>query len=314
MADIKQKIVPCLWFDKNCEEAMNFYVSVFKNSKIIHVQKYPDNVEDEHMKGMEGKVLTGIFELEGYRFMALDGGPIFKVNPSISFFLNFDPSKDKNARENLDNLWEKLSEGGKVLMPLQKYPFSAHYGWIQDKYGISWQLILSDSKGGERPFIVPSFLFVGDVCGKAEEAIKFYESIFLKAKSQVFARYTKNENPDKEGTVKYAQFILEDQEFGAMDSAHMHNFAFNKAISLIVRCKDQKEIDHFWNKLSAVPESEQCGWLKDKFGLSWQIIPKQFEEQMENYDPEETKRVMSAVLKMKKIVIADLEKARKGEA
>ena len=146
-----QKIVPSLWFDKQCEEAMNFYVSAFsglsgekKESKIISVQRYEKGMETPGIEEMVGKVLTGIFELEGYRFMALDGGPIFKFNPSVSFILNFDPSLNKNARKNLDTLWKKFSPGGKVLMELQKYPFSEHYGWIQDKYGVSWQLFLSD--------------------------------------------------------------------------------------------------------------------------------------------------------------------------
>jgi predicted 3-demethylubiquinone-9 3-methyltransferase (glyoxalase superfamily) len=168
-----QKITPCLWFDKNCEEAMNYYVDVFNNSpnkkaesKIVSIKRYPEEVKEEHMRGMEGKVLTGIFELEGQRYLALDGGPIFK---------------------------------------------------------------------------------------------------------------------------------------------------FNEAISLMVECADQNEVDYFWGKLSASPENEQCGWLKDKFGLSWQIVPKAMGEMLSDKDEEKANRVLVSMLKMKKIVIADLEKAYKGE-
>jgi predicted 3-demethylubiquinone-9 3-methyltransferase (glyoxalase superfamily) len=163
-----QKITPSLWFDKNAEEAMNYYVEVFSGrpgassgtSKIVSIQYYPDNVDDEHMKGMEGKVLNGIFELDGHRFICLDGGPIFTFNESISF---------------------------------------------------------------------------------------------------------------------------------------------------IVDCEDQNEVDYFWEKLSAVPESEQCGWCKDKFGLSWQIIPKQLGELMSDPDKEKSGRVMKAMLSMKKIDVAQLK-------
>lgn len=153
-----QTIIPSLWFDNNCEEAMNFYVAVFPNSKIISTTYYPKNLDEPHMTGMQGKVLNGEFELNGQRFIALDGGPIFK---------------------------------------------------------------------------------------------------------------------------------------------------FNEAISLTIPCKDQAEIDHYWEALSAVPESEQCGWVKDKYGLSWQIIPANMGELLK------TNNAMAAMLKMKKIVIAELEAANK---
>lgn len=168
-----QKITPCLWFDKNAEEAMNFYVSVFSaspvkkaDSKIVLIKRYPEGALEGPMKGMEGKVLTGIFELDGQSFMALDGGPIFKFNESISFQ---------------------------------------------------------------------------------------------------------------------------------------------------VECENQEEVDYFWENFSANPASEQCGWLKDKFGLSWQIIPKALGELLQDKDPVKAGRVLQAMLKMKKIVVADLEKAYEGK-
>lgn len=164
--EFMQKITPFLWFDKNCEEAMNFYTTIFKNSKIISIKRYPDGPLEDPMKGMEGKVLTGIFELEGQRFMCLDGGPIFKFNESVSFH---------------------------------------------------------------------------------------------------------------------------------------------------VECQTQEEVDYFWEKLSAVPESEQCGWIKDKFGLSWQIIPKQLGELLSDPDPVKSGRVLQAMLAMKKIDIAGLQKAYEGK-
>lgn len=157
-----QKITPFLWFDTNAEEAMNFYCSIFDNSKIVSITRYPEGGEGP-MKDMAGKVLTEVFELNGQRFMALDGGPIFHFTEATSFY---------------------------------------------------------------------------------------------------------------------------------------------------VECQDQEEVDYYWQKLSAVPESEQCGWLKDKYGLSWQIIPKQLGELMNDPDPKKSMAVTQAMLKMKKIDIAELEAAR----
>ncbi len=167
-----QKIVPCLWFDKEAEEAIKFYIETFnsapkssKNSTIVSIQRYPEEPNNIPVKGMEGKILTAIFELNGQRFMALDGGPLFK---------------------------------------------------------------------------------------------------------------------------------------------------FTEAISFDVECMDQEEVDYFWERLSAVPEAEVCGWLKDKYGLSWQIVPKRMGELLSDQDKVKVKRVMDAFLKMKKISIRDLEKAYEG--
>lgn len=297
----KQKIVPHLWFDKEAGEAAKFYATVFPNSKVTSTTTLHDTPS--------GDAPIVSFEINGQQFMAISAGPVFKFNPSVSFFVNFDPSQDKRARENLDAAWDKLSQGGTALMPLQQYPFSERYGWIQDKYGLSWQLILSNPKGEVRPFIVPSLLFVGAVCGKAEEAINFYLSVFKDSKMGSLQQYGPGQEPDKAGTVMFADFNLLGEWFAAMDSAHQHNFAFNEAISFMVYCDTQKEIDYYWDKLSAVPEAEQCGWLKDKFGVSWQIVPTAMDKMMQNGTPEQMTRLTEAFLKMKKFDIAELERA-----
>jgi|SRR5690625_73879 len=136
-----QKIIPCLWFDDRCKEAMEFYTSFFPGGKINDIRYYPEDAKNEYLKNRQGKVLTGSFELAGFHFRTLDGGPVFKPNPSISFILNFDPSKDENATETVDFFWKKLSEGGKMLMELREYPFSKKYGWCEDRFGVSWQII-----------------------------------------------------------------------------------------------------------------------------------------------------------------------------
>ena len=304
-----QKITTHLWFDKDAKEAAELYTSAFPESKIKNITTIQDTPS--------GSVDIVTFELFGMEFQAISAGPLFKFNPSVSFMVNIDPSREKDALEKIDALWEKLSQGGTVLMPLQQYPFSQRYGWLQDKYGLSWQLILSNPEGEERPPIVPSLLFVGDVCGKAEEAIHFYTSVFSpRGESKVgnLARYAQGQEPDKEGTLMFADFMLLGQWFAAMDSAYEHPFAFNEAISFIVPCDTQAEIDYYWDKLSAVPEAEACGWLKDKYGLSWQIVPTAMGEMMSNGSAEQIARVTEAFLKMKKFDIEILEQAYKGSA
>ncbi len=301
MANKKQKIIPHLWFDKEAREAAEFYIEVFPQSAITSSTILHDTPSGDT------EVIS--FEIWGSGFMAISAGPLFKFNPSISFIVNFDPSIIKNAREKLDEVWNKLSDGGQVLMALDKYPYSERYGWVQDRYGVSWQLILTDPKGEERPTIMPSLLFVGNAFGKAEESIKFYTSVFKDSKIGSIMHYGPGQEPGKEGTVMFADFKLFDRWFAAMDGAGDHNFKFNEAISFIVYCNDQKEIDYYWKKLSSDPASEQCGWLKDKFGISWQIVPVTLHEMMRTGSREQVDRLTKAFLPMKKLVVADLEKA-----
>lgn len=301
-----QKVIPHLWYDKEAKEAAAFYCSVFPDSDITNVTTLQDT------PGGDCDVVS--FRLSGQRFMAISAGPVFKFNPSVSFMVNFDPSRDANARENLDAAWEKLSAGGTALMPLDEYPFSKRYGWIQDRYGLSWQLILTNPEGDERPFIIPSLLFVGEVCGKAEEASDFYISVFENSKRGNIHRYPKGMEPDQEGTVMFTDFTIENQWFVAMDSAHEHQFAFNEAVSFLVACETQEEIDAYWDKLSAVPEAEQCGWLKDKYGLSWQISPAVMDEMMSKGTDEQIRRITQAFMPMKKLDLEVLKKAYAGES
>jgi len=304
MEKTNQKIVPHLWYDKEAKEAAEFYASIFPNSKITDVTTIRDTPSGD------SDIVS--FELLGQKFKAISAGPFFKFNPSISFTVRFDPTEEKNAKDKLSEVWNKLSEGGTALMPLDKYPFSEWYGWIQDKYGLTWQLVLTNPDGEERPAIVPSFLFVGEQYGNAEEALHFYLSVFKNSKLGQIARYPKGMEPDKEGNILFSDLSLETQWFTAMESAHKHNFQFNEAISFMVYCDGQEEIDYYWEKLSAVPEAEQCGWLKDKFGVSWQIVPSAMDEMMSKGTPEQLERVTKAFLKMKKFDLAELQKAYEG--
>lgn len=296
-----KQIIPHLWFDREARESAEFYVSVFPESNIAYQQTIQGTPSGDC------EILA--FELWGQPFMSISAGPFFKINPSISFMVNFDPSRDANAITRIDEIWNKLAEGGKALMPIGEYPFSKRYGWIEDKYGVSWQLILTNPEGEPRPTIMPSLLFTQGMAGKAEEATNFYLSIFKGTKRGTIARYPSGMEPEKEGTLMFTDFTLNDQWFIAMDSAGPHKFVFNEGVSLIVGCETQEEIDYYWRALSAVPASEQCGWVKDKYGISWQIIPANMNELMQGEDAAGTERKTQTMLKMKKIDIEALKNA-----
>ena len=304
-SESKQKITPNLWFDDQAEQAVEFYVSAFDNSTIGTSSRY-DAASAEVSGQPDGSVMTVDFELDGQEFVALNGGPEFRFNPAISFIVNC------STEDEVDELWEQLSENGEVLMPLDAYPFSDRYGWIQDQYGVSWQLILADPDGDWRPRFTPSLLFVGENCGNAEAAIDSYTTIFDYAEPGRIERYGPDQEMDVEGTIMYADFQLEDQWFAAADSAHDHDFEFNEAISFIVQCETQEEIDYYWDELTADGGTEsECGWLKDKYGVSWQIVPQALYGALQEENPEMAQRITEAFLGMQKIDIEELRQAAK---
>jgi predicted 3-demethylubiquinone-9 3-methyltransferase (glyoxalase superfamily) len=288
------KFTPHLWFDHAARQGAELYTSVFPDSRITHITTLRDTPS--------GDADVVSFELAGQPFMAINGGPYFKPNPSVSFLVRY------STQEEVDSAWEKLLPGGMALMELGEYPFSQRFGWLQDRFGFSWQLLYTNGEAFSQK-IVPMVMFVGSVCGRAEEAVNFWDSVFHPAQIGEIMRYGKGEEPDKPGTVKLASFWLMGVEFAAIDSAWDHKFAFNEAISFMVSCEDQAEIDYYWQKLSAVPEAEQCGWLKDKFGLSWQVTPSEMDEMMARGTPEQIDRVTQAFLPMKKIDIAQVRAA-----
>lgn len=307
-------ISPCLWFDDQAEQAAKVYTDLFPESRVTGTSRYPESFDNPSQKP-RGSVMTVELEIAGTPFTLLNGGPQVRPNPSISFILNFDPSRDPEARENLDASWEALSQGGEVRMPLDTYPFSERYGWIEDRFGVNWQLMLTDPEGEQRPFLVPSLMFVGDVVGRAEEAIELYTSVFEDAQRGVEARYPPGMEPDKEGTLMFADFQIAGQWLACMDSAHEHAFSFDWGVSLQVLCEDQAEVDHHWEGLRAGGgEAEACGWLKDRFGVSWQVVPTSFVERMRAGQDQGPgyERAFQAMLEMTKLDVATLEAAFEG--
>ncbi len=301
-----QSITPHLWFDKEARQAAQLYKSLFKDSAIRNTSELHNTPS--------GTVELITIELAGQEFRLISAGPLFKFTPAISFLVACE------TREEVDRLWRELSQGGSALMELGEYPFSARYGWLQDRFGLSWQVMFM---GGREPRqkIRPTLMFTGEQCGRAEEAINFYSSVFNNPGFRIPAdtkpgpnvdhimRYAQGEAPDREGTIKHAGFTLAGGQFAAMDSARVHGFGFNEAVSFMVNCQNQEEIDYYWSKLSADPKAEQCGWLKDRFGLSWQVVPTVMDEMLRDKDEKKLARVTEAFLKMKKFDIAKLKEA-----
>ena len=295
-----QGISPCIWFNNNIEEAVNCYTMLFANSsigKIAHYQKEAAAISGQP----EGAILTMAFRLAGQDFLALNGGPYYSLTPAISFFVSCDTEAE------LDALWAGLSENGMALMPLAEYPFSKKFGWLQDRFGVSWQLNLAPRKQKIAPF----FLFVKEQHGRAAEAMEFFTSVFEGGKTGSIERFGAGEH-EPEGSVKHGIFELAGQEFMASESAMNHAFTFTGAISLMVYCDSQHEIDHYWYTLiSGGGKESMCGWLEDKFGISWQIVPTCLDKLMA--DTKRGNRVMQALLQMRKLDIDALKKAH-GEA
>lgn len=296
------KITPCVWLDDQAEEASSFYVRTFADGRIVATSHYP-TLSDNPGGRPRGSVLTVELEVAGQRFTVLNGGPVFVLNPSISFFVHVDSAADA------ERLYSALAEGGEALMPLGTYPWSERYGWVKDRFGVSWQVI-----AGRRPqggaTIAPCLMFAGAQHGRAAEAMRFYAGVFPGGRVDSAEHYDAGEGP--QGSVKHGRFTVAGQDMVAMDSHIDHGFTFNEALSLQVMCEDQAELDRYWGALAEGGEHVACGWLKDRFGLCWQVVPAHFAKWLTGADRAASERTLQAVWQMKKIDIAALERAHRG--
>ena len=262
-----QVITPAIWCDGTADEAAQFYTDVFRDTSIA-----------EQAPGIAATV-----SIHGFRLSLINGGNQYAPNPSISCILNFDPllfGGEEQARAYLDELYERLSTGG-VLMELGEYPFSPRYAWVRDRFGMTWQLMLTDPDGDPRPFVIPSFMFGGTNHANAEEATDAWIALFDNARRGALYRYEEG-GPLDAGTVMFTDFTLRGTWMAATDSGTFHDFTFTPGVSMIVSCRDQEEIDRYWAGLSAVPEAERCGWCVDRWGVSWQVVPHNIAELMAN--------------------------------
>ncbi len=278
-----------------------YYTRIFADSEITTEWHY--DYENPHLPGSKpGDVMIVEFTLLGNnKFATLNGGPYFKIDPAISLFVNYDD------KDELQKTWYALMEDGKALMGIDTYPWSEHYGWIEDKYGVSWQLNYVPVCD-EKSRIIPLLAFTKDKVGKAEEAMNYYTSIFPDSAIDMAAKYKANED-GIEGNIMHGRFHLGDFQMAAMDASGPHEFSFSCAVSFMLPNKDQAELDYFYDKLSAVPEAEQCGWVTDKYGVSWQLIPDNFTEYMKSGDEEKKSKLMAAVMEMKHLSFKEIDDA-----
>jgi predicted 3-demethylubiquinone-9 3-methyltransferase (glyoxalase superfamily) len=276
---MKEQITPCLWFNSQASEAAAFYCAQFANTRIMS----------------QSPVVTEI-KVGRQHITLLNGGPKYEPNASISLFYICETEAEINR------VWEAFTQDGTVLMPLGKYDWSEKYGWVNDQYGISWQLALGKTEDvGQN--VTPCLMFVGDQYGRAQEAINHYTAIFKDHLVDGILRYGHHEQPDKEGNIKHAQVALNGQKFMFMESALPHNFTFTEGVSLTIHCESQEEIDYYWTRLTENGSESMCGWLKDKFGVSWQIIPNILGKLMS--DPAKAGKAAQAFMQMRKF---DIEK------
>ena len=241
-----QSIGTCLWFDRNAKEAFNYYQNIFKDVELISENPF-----------------AVVYNLYGRRFMHLNGGPGHPITPAISFYIIADSNEEAEA------IWNQLIIDGKILMPLNEYPWSKKYGWCADKYGVNWQIIV-DYKSSCK--VMPSFMFCGNNAGRAEEAIAYYRSLFTDSSLIEMRKYEKG-GFDTEGNIMYAQFELNKLPFGIMDSSAPHAFSITDSVSFTVSVNTQEEIDYYWDYLVKDGSPGKCGWLQDKYGIHWQVVP-----------------------------------------
>ena len=292
-----QRINPFLWFEKDMDQVIKYYTSIFPDvttSAKSELENTPSGTA--HMESIT---------IYGTRLDLMTAGPYLPFNPTVSFIINCDTA------EEADGLWSKITAEGKELMPLQAYDFAKKFGWAQDKYGVSWQVLCMD---GERPKekLVSTLMFCGDVCGRAEEAINFYASIFKNSQIDYVSHYdgTEPDLTDTRAKTKHAGFVLDGARFSALDSGRVSPLTFNQAISFIVNCENQEEVDYFYGKLIEDGGKEvQCGWVNDKFGVPWQVVPTRMTSMMATGTKEQVARVTEAFMKMKKFDIQTLENA-----
>jgi predicted 3-demethylubiquinone-9 3-methyltransferase (glyoxalase superfamily) len=283
MKTLENSTYPCLILKGTAAEATDFYLQAFGEGRIL-----------------QSNPIVTLIELSGQNFMLLNDGTASVPNAAFSFMVTSDTPEETERYHHI------LSEGGQVFMPLDKYDWSVSYSWVQDKYGVSWQLYTGEKNVLSQKF-APSLMFTGANAGKAREALQYYTRLFPNSETEAIMEYT-GEDGDTAGLIKHAQFTINGLLLTAMDSSAAHNAEFNEATSLVVNCDTQEEIDVYWDKLTADGGREvMCGWLRDKYGLSWQIVPRNIGELVT--DPERGPRVLEAVMKMKKLIIADLVNA-----
>jgi predicted 3-demethylubiquinone-9 3-methyltransferase (glyoxalase superfamily) len=287
-----QNLSPCLWFNDQAEEAAKLYTSLFPNSKIGKIARYTE-ASAKASGRMKDTAMTVSFELAGQKFLGLNGGPAYQFTPGVSLFVYCETEKE------IDKLWSELSKNGKTLFELKKYDWSEKYGWCEDRFGLTWQVMIG--KGPKK--IANALLFMDKLFGRGKEALEFYTSHFPNSKIDFL-----HEDP-VEKTIMHSTFTLDGESFVLMEGKKEKVQKITPAVSFIVACETQKEIDAHWDYLSQGGKEIQCGWVEDKFGVHWQIVPNVLGDLMSGEDKSRANRCLQAMLSMKKLDIEKLKNA-----
>lgn len=285
---MENKFAPCLWVDNQVEEMTELYTKVFENGKPLKTLYF---LEDAH--GKIGDILTQSVQLANQEFILLNGGPEFKATPSISYMVTC------TSETQLQVLWQELSEGGKLLMNLAIYPGVGQFGWLEDRFGISWQFSLDQSSSSQK--ITPCFMFSGEQYGNASRAVAEWIEVFQSG--EILEHYS-----NEDSTTKLVKFTLHQQEFMAMDSAVDHDFTFSLANSFYVYCENQKEIDRLWTAITSKGTEMPCGWMGDRFGVAWQTVTRDMDTMLDRKNLTKALAVTQAVYGMMKIDSEELRR------
>ncbi|WP_105114626.1 VOC family protein [Streptococcus suis] len=286
-----QAIIPHLWYDTEAKEAAAFYVDLF-GGKIDWTYTITDTPS--------GDADLVQFQLGDMTLSAISAGPYFKLNESMSLMVSV------GDKAELTRLYEALSDGGHVLMPLAEYPFSPYYVWLEDRFGLSWQLSYAPDLDKPYQFDI-CLLFSQDQVGLAQPMLDYYKDKLPQAHLGRLSYYGEGEAAVAAAKLNYAELFIGDQKIIAMDHGYGGVASFNEAFSFMVYVDSQEEAESWYEKVSAVPEAEICGWAKDQFGISWQIVPRILMEAYDSASPEKVKAVNAAVMTMKRLDIATIQ-------
>lgn len=279
---MNNEIYPCILFERGAAEAGAFYAELFGGTS------------------REDNPFVTMADVFGGKLMLLNYGMPIEKTPALNLHLNIDDDAE------VDRIFNGLKEGGRELMPLGSYPWSPRYGWVNDKFGTSWQVY--GTGGATQPqTLVPSLMFVGNKLGKCSEAMSLYTSTFPQSRIN-------GAKKDEKGNVIHADFEINGYHLYAMDSDGPHAFDFNNGVSILVETNDQAETDRYWESLLSDGGKEmQCGWLEDRFGVRWQIAPKPILRMVtDKSNPEAAQRAIAEMMKQVKLEIAPIEAAYNG--
>lgn len=268
---MRAPITPCFWFESDSAGAAALYLQAFDGGRII-----------------ETTPMSTVWELYGRRLMGINGGPRYRPNGALSLFVQ------RSTEAEVRSAFELLARDGTVHMPLSVKEWSPLYGWVEDRYGVHWQIAQGRVDAADFT-VMPALTFFGARAGRALEALELYTGIF--SSSSVDERHV-----GEDGRLMFAVAHLAGQTLAFMDGPESQEIPFSEGASLSVACETQEEIDYFWDALVKGGQESRCGWLVDRFGVSWQVVPSILGELMSN--PARAQRVVAAFMPMNKL---DLE-------